>query len=187
LYEYSRRRKVTPKAVEDAILAGRIHRSATGDIDPEQADRDWEANTDPSKHPRQKRAYEIEKAAGAQRAKTADEYRQQQAEQFDIDKLGKLPYATARAIKENMTAKQAWIEVQKSLGELLDRREVADEIEKLYRVFRDAVLNIPNRVAAQVANVTEIADVQDVIAGEIHSALDELSATLQRIAEGSPQ
>jgi hypothetical protein len=110
-----------------------------------------------------------------------------QAEGYDVDKLGKLPYSEARAIKENMAAKLAWIEVQKTLGELLDRSTVAGEIEKLYRVFRDAVLNIPTRVAAQVANVNDVSDAQDVIAQEIQTALDELSATLGRIAQGNPQ
>jgi len=188
LAEYSKHRGISIPSVKEAIFAGRITRMPDGSIDPAIADEEWAANTDPApRKTRKQRDPIIDVEVGAKKAFTVADVRRQEAESFDVNRLGKMPYSEARALKENFAAKLAWVEVQQKLGELLDRREVADEIEKQFRVFRDAVLNIPNRVAAQVANVTEIADVQDVIASEIHAALDELSATLQRIGEGSPQ
>lgn len=188
LTEYSQHRGISSSAVEQAILAGRISRNPDGSIDPERADAEWQANTDPApRKTRKQRETAVTAGIGAAKAFTVADVRRQEAESFDVNRLGKMPYSEARAMKENFAAKMAWVEVQQKLGELLDRRVVADEIEKQFRVFRDAVLNIPNRVAAQVANVTEIADVQDVIASELHAALDELSASLERIGESEAE
>lgn len=44
---YARRRGVTHRAVQKAILTGRITREPDGSIDPERADRDWERNSLP--------------------------------------------------------------------------------------------------------------------------------------------
>ena len=186
LSQYSQHRGVSVTAVEQAILAGRITRNQDGSIDVERADSEWQANTDPSERKTRKlRDPAISVQTGIKSSLTLAEAHRKLAENFDLEKLGKLPYSEARAIKENMNAKMAWVEVQKALSELLDRHEVASEIEKLFRVFRDACLNIPNRVAAQVANLTDLADVQDVIGAEIQQALNELSASLGRIAEGA--
>ncbi|MEO5347740.1 MAG: hypothetical protein H7834_15380 [Magnetococcus sp. YQC-9] len=48
LREYSRHRGVSLAAVQKAILYERIQRGTDGKIDSEQADRAWEANTNPA-------------------------------------------------------------------------------------------------------------------------------------------
>src|SRR5581483_171219 len=45
---YARHRGVAENAVRKAIASGRITLEADGTIDPEKADRDWTARTDPS-------------------------------------------------------------------------------------------------------------------------------------------
>lgn len=50
---YARRRGVTKQAVGLAVAGDRI-RLVDGLVDPEQADRDWAANTDPAKQVRKK-------------------------------------------------------------------------------------------------------------------------------------
>jgi hypothetical protein len=106
---------------------------------------------------------------------------------LDPELLGTVSYADARAMRENFAAKLAWIEVRRRMGELVDRYEVALELGKVYRIARDALLNIPSRLAAQIVALTEIADIQDVIAEEIRATLDELSTALGRIAEEKAQ
>ena len=172
-----------------AILAGRISRNPDGTIDPDVADAEWALNTNStqSKAARKQRSTSDDLRAGVTRSATMAEIKRQQAEQLDPAKLGKLSMNDARAFKENCDAELKFIEVQKQKAKLLDREVVAGEISKLYRVHRDALLNIPSRLAGQVAALTEIADIQDVIAEEIRAVLEELSASLARIAEGNPQ
>jgi hypothetical protein len=77
--------------------------------------------------------------------------------------------------------------VQERSGKLFDRHSVVREIEKLHRICRDRRLNIPSRVTTQVAALTEISDIQDVLSDEIRAALDELCDALEQIARGNPQ
>lgn len=173
-----------------AILAGRITRKDDGTLDPAVADREWKENTRKPTDPRDSRKQRDplhDVSAGKQLQLTLAEIKRQQAEHLDPAKLGKLSMNDARAFKENCDAELRYIEVQKQKAKLLDREMVAGEVAKLYRVHRDALLNIPSRLAGQVAALTEIADIQDVIAEEIRAALEELSAALTRIAEGNPQ
>ena len=173
-----------------AITAGRISRNADGTIDPDVADAEWALNTNSTQSKagaRKKRSTADDLRAGVTRSATMAEIKRQQAEQLDPAKLGKLSMNDARAFKENCDAELRYIEVQKQKAKLLDREVVAGEVAKLYRVHRDALLNIPSRLAGQVAALTEIADIQDVIAEEIRAVLEELSASLARIAEGNPQ
>jgi len=46
---YARHRGVSHTAVRKAINAGRITTESNGMIDPDKADRQWDAQTDPSK------------------------------------------------------------------------------------------------------------------------------------------
>ena len=46
---YARHRGVSDTAIHKAIKTGRITPESDGTIDPDKADAQWEANTDPSK------------------------------------------------------------------------------------------------------------------------------------------
>ena len=49
LREYARIRGVRLNAVQTAINSGRIHKTADGKIDVEEANKEWFMNTDPAK------------------------------------------------------------------------------------------------------------------------------------------
>lgn len=80
LREYARMRGVRLNAVQTAISSGRIHKTADGKIDVEEANKEWFMNTDPAKS--RKADPLFEGAADApktgmssfQQAKTADIY-----------------------------------------------------------------------------------------------------------------
>jgi len=189
LAEYARHRGCRPKAVEEAILAGRITRSATGGVDDaEVADREWEANTDPEgRKERKKRDESVDAAAGAQKFKTVAEARSAHAQGFDVERLGKLSFADAKAIEKNIEAKLKLVELEELEGKLVRRQSVMDDVSKLCRISRDHLLNLPVRIAAQVIALTELADVEAAISEEITAVLEEMADRLERVAQGDPQ
>lgn len=185
--QYSEHRGVSAAAVIDAIKRGRIQRQPNGSIDEQQADIDWESRTDQGqvreKCPRKKRDPSVDVAAGRHASETWAEKQRQAALNLDPANLGKLSFADARALKENFEAKMKFVQLQKAEGQLLDRDDVLRDVEKLCRITRDHLLNIPARVASQVIALTELSDVEATIAAEITSALDEMADALKRMAE----
>jgi len=190
LSEYSRHRGVPPQTVLDAINAGRITRGIDGNIDPIKADEEWIANTDPSRVrtiERKRRHASIDLEAGKKRSAKATGKSRADAEALHPARFGKLTYSEARTMRENSLAQLAWADAQERLGNLLNRDNVVREIEKLHRASRDHLLRIPSRVSGQVASLTDITEIQNLIADEITAALYELCASLERIAGGNPQ
>jgi hypothetical protein len=79
LREYARMRGVRLNAVQTAVNSGRIHKTANGKIDVEQANKEWFMNTDPAKSRKTDPLFEAtgnEKSSFStfQQAKTADIY-----------------------------------------------------------------------------------------------------------------
>jgi hypothetical protein len=182
--EYARRRAVSTQAVRDAINTGRIHCEADGSISAARADADWALNTAPSaRHIAHNRR--IPSGIKAARTRTAEG--SAVAEACDPEHLGSLSYIDARALKENFEAKLKHIELQKRMGNLLDRTVIENGVASACRICRDALLSIPSRISAQIVMMTEISDIQDAIAEEIRASLDELAAALNRVAEVSPK
>jgi hypothetical protein len=190
LTEYSRHRSVSTAAIIDAVNSGRIRRQHDGSIDQLQADLDWGANTDEAqvreRSPRKKRDPSIDVAAGRHASVTWAEKQRQAALNLDPANLGTMSFADAKAIEKNIEAKLKLLELQEREGELLKRQDVLADVEKLCRITRDNLLNIPSRIAAQVIALTELSDVEATIAEEITAALDEMADALKRMAEGGP-
>lgn len=105
--EYSRSRHIPEPTVRDAILRGRIMKTAGGLLDPELADKQFVANTNPAivRKPRKKRDPAIDVAGGEKISHTQAERARQKVEQFDICKLGQLSFADA--LKENFAAQNS--------------------------------------------------------------------------------
>jgi hypothetical protein len=180
--EYARHRGVTPSAVSKALESGRIDREADGSINEAQADGDWERNTNAAKVRRIRRRDPIvDFEAGKKRRSTASAKNAEAAKNLDSDKLGRLCFADARALRENFNAKMALVQLEEKLGSLLPRDKVAGAVESLFRIHRDAILNIPNRIAGQVLELPDIATVHDLIESELRKTLEELAEGLTRI------
>jgi hypothetical protein len=60
-------------------------------------------------------------------------------------------YGEARRLLEVLKAQRLKLEVDRLRGRLLEREQVTTEVFELGRVYRDAWLNWPSRVAAQLA------------------------------------
>jgi hypothetical protein len=181
LTQYSRRRGCSVSTVQDAIASGRITRNSDGLIDEKQADQDWQDHSNLAMvRPRQ--PYPRNPAVDGDRRRAMEAAIEPAApEERDFSQV-RLTYADARARKENFVAKLKHIELEQKLGNVLPRETVVVTIENLFRVHRDAVLNIPNRVAAQVFEQASVADVHALLESELRASLEELSTTLAQMA-----
>ena len=167
LRAYSKHRGVSLPAVQKAIRSGRITTRPDGKVDPEQADADWERNTTPRTDRSGLRTKTVPRsywpAVGSQ---------QPQSEPL----LGNLTsFATARSVREQYLARLTKIQFEKETGKLVGRDEVQVAAFNKFRTFRDGMLNIPDRVSAQIASETDAGKVHQILTAEIRKALLEFA------------
>jgi hypothetical protein len=189
LSEYARHRGCSVSAVQQAAQAGRITRGPDGRVDSEQADLDWERNTNhnqarykkgtvphrpadiqPSQH---RRDPAVDTAAGLKRAET---WSQKHAQATMPNAPEGMTYQTAKAVKEVYDARLKKIELDQKTGLLISKAHVEIAYYNVFHVLRDALLNIPNRIAAQVAAETDPVLIHDLITQELYQILDDKSA-----------
>lgn len=172
---YAAHRGVSESAVRKAIASGRITPEADGTIDPARADAEWAAQTDPAKQRgAHAQAMATATAAGTARAQTGAQRDAQagrkpvpQAAILAVDETlrdagaepadagpeggGEISFLRARMANEVLKAQTAKVRLQKMKGELVDRARAAAMVYDLARRERDAWLNWPARVAANMA------------------------------------
>lgn len=159
LSAYGRRRGVSAEAVRRAIQSGRLKEAVSRDakgnpkVDPEVADQEWDANTSDN------RGWNARENA----KKTAE---------TDMKVSGTLNQS--RAIKEAYLARLAKLEFEERSGQLVRAEEVKNEAFKVARIVRDGILNVPDRVAAQLAAETEPGAVHMILSEELRKALEGL-------------
>ena len=148
---YARHRGVVHSAVQKAVETGRIPRLPDGRIDSEVADREWQANTEA-------------RPTGASKRRSDDD-----------DAFGAAQYSKARAVREHYQARLSKLEYEEKVASLISKDEVKIATFNKLRLFRDGMLNIPDRIAAMLAAETEAAKCYEILATEIRKALNEFS------------
>ena len=160
---YASMRGVSDMAVRKAIASGRISVEADGTIDPVKADAEWERQTDPSKQRGvHAQALGTRTAAGTTRAAAT-----KPVPKAAIDAVnatlgdggadvgsgsgGEVSFLRARMANEVLKAQTARVRLEKMKGELIDRARATNSVFDLARRERDAWLNWPPRVAANMA------------------------------------
>jgi hypothetical protein len=160
---YAKHRGVTLRAVQKAIQSGRIRTTPEGQIDPAQADADWERNTGPR--------------AGASIAFPSPPPRPPaqpsavEPPRAELGSAGALDYARARAIHENYRARLAKLEYEEKLRKLINSDEVAVAAFNRFRGLRDRVMNIPDQLAAVLAAESDPRRIHEVLTTAIRKAL----------------
>ncbi len=139
---YARHRGVTDTAVHKAIRAGRITPEADGTIDADRADREWARNSDVPK--------------SGTRAKVAKVVVPEVGTGVGGDGPAALPAGgasllQARTVNEVVKAQTNKVRLARLKGELVDRPQAIAHVFKLARSERDAWLNWPARISAQMA------------------------------------
>jgi len=155
LRAYARHRDVDLFSVQTAIKKGRISTLPDGKIDSDVADREWEANT----------VARPPMVTG--RRKPHDD--------GDGETFGASQYTKARAVREHYQARLAKLEYEEKVGQLVSKDEVQVAAFNKFRQYRDAMLNIPDRLAAMLAAETDAAKCYEILSSEIRKALNEFA------------
>ena len=150
---YARHRGCALSAVQKAIKSGRISVQPDGKIDSSQADLQWQRNTGQHAPP------------VAQRG------------QDDIDGVGfgGSQYTKARAVREHYQARLAKIDYEERIAKLVSGEEVQVAAFNKFRQFRDAMINLPDRLAAMLAAETVETTVHALLTNEIRKALNDFA------------
>lgn len=80
-------------------------------------------------------------------------------------------YRQARATRERVNAERAQIELDQLRGRLIDLADAKRLAFTAFRSIRDAVMNVPARVAAQCAVETDAMRIEQLIEADLTAAL----------------
>lgn len=172
---YARYRGVSHQSISFALRRGRISRSEDGMIDSEQADRSWEANTNPRRSAAGKVNGAIGQALRRRQLARQANHQSEPAPEGPQRSPGVDAFAKARAVRERYAALLLKLEYEERSGKLIDRSEVTTAAFKLMRTLRDSILAVPDRIAAQAAAENDAAVVHRMIETELRGVLDQVA------------
>ena len=138
---YARHRGVSDTAVHKAIRAGRITTEPDGTIDPDRADREWARNSEEPRNGTRKPAVKV----AVPQAEDAG------PGPPPANAGGGTSLLQARTVNEVVKAQTNKVRLARLKGELVDRPQAIAHVFKLARTERDAWLNWPARISAQLA------------------------------------
>ena len=158
---YARHRGVTDTAVHKAIRSGRIEALADGTIDPDQADAQWARNTSSPKTGTQRPAVkvkvpEVDGEGGGDRVGAGAATNTGSGGGGGVGGAGGTSLLQARTVNEVVKAQTNKVRLARLKGELIDRPQAIAHVFKLARSERDAWLNWPARVSAQMSAKLEL-------------------------------
>lgn len=93
----------------------------------------------------------------------------------DLDPLKDPAIAKSQAKKEEFRAKLVELEYEERVGTLVKKSEVEKEAFRVGRLVRDAVLNVPSRLAGILAAESDQRKVHDLLEKELRQALEALA------------
>jgi hypothetical protein len=147
---YARHRGVSHVAVKKAIDTGRISQGTDGTIDPARADQEWEQNTASPRKP----AATSKAVASASPRPTAREPAPEHP--TPVLSTGGTSLLQARTVNEVVKAQTNKVRLARLKGDLVDRSQAIAHVFRLARSERDAWLNWPARISAQMAAKLEV-------------------------------
>lgn len=153
---YARHRGVSHVAVKKAIDTGRITPLPDGTIDPVVADAQWAANTKPTRRSMadaasDKTTPQVSAASREIPQASAKVVRDAPEPPTPALSSGGTSLLQARTVNEVVKAQTNKVRLAQLKGELVDRAQTVAHVFKLARAERDAWLNWPARISAQMA------------------------------------
>ena len=88
---------------------------------------------------------------------------------------GQLSLADAQRIQAQYKAALMKLEYEEKSGELVKVSKVEADFFNIARMVRDSILNIPDRISAELASTTDTHVVSEKLTTELVAALEELS------------
>jgi phage terminase Nu1 subunit (DNA packaging protein) len=166
--EFARMKGVTAPAVHKAIDTGRLKKCIVKGIgkkpklDPVIAAQEWELNTH---HAKRTMGADIRKPEIPEQESRIDGVQQS---------MGVPSVNQSNAVLTAYKARIAKIEYEERLGKLVPAADVKAEAFKIGRIVRDSMLNIPDRVSAEFAGITNAYEINMRLTEEITKALEAL-------------
>lgn len=171
---------VSRAAVHEAIKTGRLKNSLRKDkndkweIDQKKADIEWEQNT---KHHLRHNAKDP-KLRYKQQVATLEtitpEIKKTSKSDVSVPRETKMHIAEASRVKEEFSAKMAQLKYFERAGELVDVKKVQNESFKIARIVRDSLMNIPERISAELAGTNDTVVIHQKLTEEIRKVLEGL-------------
>ena len=173
--EYAQHCGCSSTAVEYAINRGFIKRNVAGQIDQEQADAEWLAKVDPAKVRRRDPAVDVKAGESRKGAWTEKRAESVAASKFAEAQTiaNNINFAESRATKESWAAKLKELEYEQRKSSLISRSEVEIAAETAGRRLRDALMNLPPRLSAQLAAELDPFEIHRILETELRQVLDE--------------
>lgn len=159
--QFAKSMGVSHVAVIKAIKAGRIEKNSDGSIDPEKARLAWEQNTDLSK---KREVPGKNEAAEKNQEATGDPEASRATKAYNV----------ARAVREEYAARTARLEYEQKAKSLVSAQEVKLEAYKAGRIFRETMMNLPNKICHELAAESDANKVHALLTTVIHTTLTAL-------------
>ena len=152
-----------------------------GKIRVEKADEYLEGRLNPAKARNQKPTTELNESREQTPGMDSDQEIEIPEVTCDFDGLPKIPRgiteSDARTIKLLIEAKERDFNLKKKLGTLIEADECRETCFNRGRALRDAILNVPARISARLANMSDQFEVEQYLTTELKTALrSEISA-----------
>jgi hypothetical protein len=164
--EYARRRGCTEGAVRRAVRDGRIS-LINGKIDPVAADAQWARNTRVRAGSRATDDVNLSGSGGTGGTAAGDN---------DDDEDSATGYWKSRARRERAEAELAELKLAELQGQLVRADDWAAALAKRAAAFREGLLQIPARLAAQLAAETDQARIHGLLEDELRQVMSQLTA-----------
>lgn len=173
LKEYAAHRGVSGAAVTIAVKAGRcpIELDSNGKkvIDSEKADASWVIGGRQGQRPQ---------------GTESEAYK----ESVDKDNKTNLPpIIQSRSIKEAYQSRMAKLDYEERIGKTIDAEKVKEDSYKVARTIRDNILNIPDRLAAQLSGETSQYVIHKKLSDELKKAIADIIETIKGFEPESHQ
>lgn len=166
LTAFAKMRGVSTEAVSKAVRVGRLSKSVSWTksgmprLDPDIAAQEWESNTD----------------SAQQRVRSVPPPRQSEPEPEPTSTGPQAAtFQQARTLREAYMARLAKLEYEEKTGSLVRADAVKNEAFRIARVVRDSLLNIPDRIAGDLAAEDDQFAVHQKLTAELRKALEGLS------------
>ena|GEM_PF-1189737 len=100
--------------------------------------------------------------------------REQSAEKAKSIELAGMSFSAARTLKEQYNAEMKKLDYEERAGKLLRDEDVRKGAFEMYRKTRDSLINIIDRISAQLAAEKKEANIRIILENEIRNALTHI-------------
>lgn len=161
--QYAAHRGCQHSAVEYALRMGRIHAEPDGRIDPEKADREWDANTETL------RSRILPRHNGNTQGVQSDGNRQQTT----------IGFLQVRTERERAMVQLKELELSIKRRDLVPRAEMERGLQRVgdqVLALRNACLDIPDRLSAELAAEKDSRRIREILTRELQAVFERFAA-----------